>query len=236
MQMKKDRMEDAMEQEKLEALDARIERIWKKMENLPEELDFSCGEWPPRWEAPFAEAQVAQWEEKYKVRLPEDYRRFITTKASGGTQPFYGLCSLKSKEMKEMLNNEDFDLSRPFPCTVDKPLLIFAMTDEEQEAYFSEDEDEEEMEKGYIPLCTEGCGMDSILVVSAQDEATYGTVWFYDFANDFGMAPIRNQETGEPFCFLDWLEYWVDFTVSHKPSEYFSYGELTGPFAGEDGE
>ena len=225
-----------MNQQITDALDARIERIWKKMEELPEELEFSCGKWPPEWKKPFSEAQVANWEKKYKVRLPEDYRRFITTKAGGGTQPFYGLCSLLGKELKEMLNDEGMDVSKPFPYTLDKPLLIFAMSEEEEEAYFSEDEDDEEIMGGFIPLCTEGCGMDNVLVVSAQDEAAYGTVWFYDLANDFGIAPIRNRETGKPFSFLDWLEYWVDFTISHKPSEYFSYGKLTGPFAGEEDE
>ena len=92
-----------MNQQITDALDARIERIWKKMEELPEELEFSCGKWPPEWKKPFSEAQVANWEKKYKVRLPEDYRRFITTKAGGGTQPFYGLCSLLGKELKEKI-------------------------------------------------------------------------------------------------------------------------------------
>lgn len=221
-----------MNQEVTDALDARIDQIWKKMEKLPEELEFSCGKWPPEWEKPFSEAQVAKWEETYKVRLPEDYRRFITTKAGGGSQPFYGLCSLTGRDMKEML--EEMEISKPFPYTLDKPLIIFNMTEEEQEAYFNEDD--EETGGGFIPLCTEGCGMDSILVVSAQDEATYGTVWFFDLANDFGIAPMRSQETGKPFSFLDWLEYWVDFTISHGPSDYFSYGELTGPFSGEEDE
>ena len=78
--------------------------------------------------------------------------------------------------------------------------------------------------------------MDSILIVNSEDPEVYGTVWFFDFANDFGTAPLRDAKTGKPFHFLDWLEYWVDFTISHKPSEYFSYGELTGPFAGEEDE
>lgn len=210
-----------------EMIDARIEQIWKKMEKLPEKLDFSCGKWPPKWDKPLSEETVAKWEEKHHVRLPEDYRRFITTKAGGGTQPFYGLCSLLSKDVEEE------EISVPFLYTLDKPLIIFMMTDEEQEAYFDDDDEEEEVLGGYIPLCTEGCGMDSILIVNTKDEETYGTVWFFDLANDCGIIPIRNKETGKPFCFLDWLEYWVDFTVSHKPSEFFSYGELTGIFAEE---
>lgn len=109
-----------------------------------------------------------------------------------------------------MLNDEGMDVSKPFPYTLDKPLLIFAMSEEEEEAYFSEDEDDEEIMGGFIPLCTEGCGMDNVLVVSAQDEAAYGTVWFYDLTNDFGIAPIRNRETGKPFSFwTGWNTGWI---------------------------
>ena len=78
---------------------------------------------------------------------------------------------------------------------------------------------------GFLTLCTEGCGMDSILVVNSDDPNTYGTVWFYDFANDFGTAPMRDKETGRPFCFLDWLEYWADRTAELKEDEYFCFGD-----------
>ncbi len=76
-------------------------------------------------------------------------------------------------------------------------------------------------------LCTEGCGMESILVVNTEDEETYGTVWFYDLCNDFGIAPIFNPKNKKPMSFLDWLEYWVDQTLELAEDEYFSYIELT---------
>lgn len=220
-------MEEIMNYERI---DARIKQIWDKMDKLPESLEFSCGKWPPKWEAPFSEEQIVGWEEKHHVRLPEDYRRFITTKAAGGTQPFYGLCNLLKVDSDKEYST--MSVEKPFAFTLDKPLIIFNMTEEEQEEYFNdenEDEDEDEL-GGYIPLCTEGCGMDSILVINSADSDTYGTVWFYDLANDCGIIPLRHPDTKTPFSFLDWLEYWVDFTISHSPSDYFSYGELTEPF------
>lgn len=203
-------------------IDDRINRIWEKMGRLPAALEFSCGDWPPEWEAPLPEDAVARYEEENGIRLPEDYRRFLTTKAGGGTQPFYGLYN----PIKEGPSSEaEPDLKQPFPYTLEKPLVVAEMTEAQQEAFFSQDPCT--ADRGYLVLGTEGCGMDNILIVNAEDPACYGTVWFYDLANDYGIMPLRHPETGAPFCFLDWLEYWVDFTIEHGDDEFFSYGELT---------
>ena len=67
--------------------------------------------------------------------------------------------------------------------------------------------------------------MDSVLVVNSQDPDTYGTVWYFDLANDCGIIPMRDKDTGKPFHFLDWLEYWADRTAGLKNKEYFSFSE-----------
>ena len=33
--------------------------------------------------------------------------------------------------------------------------------------------------------------MYSVLIVNAEDKDTYGTVWYYDFANDVGLFPFK---------------------------------------------
>ena len=48
---------------------------------------------------------------------------------------------------------------------------------------------------------------------------------FYDLANDCGIIPMRDKETGKPFRFLDWLEYWADRTAGLGSNEYFSLSE-----------
>ena len=48
---------------------------------------------------------------------------------------------------------------------------------------------------------------------------------FYDLANDCGIIPMRDKETGKPFRFLDWLEYWADRTAGLGSNEYFSFSE-----------
>ena len=70
--------------------------------------------------------------------------------------------------------------------------------------------------------------MNCILIVNTDDTETYGTVWFDDLANDFGIAPILNQKTKKPMKFLDWFEYWLDRALkSPNDDDDFSFGELT---------
>ncbi|MCI8668601.1 MAG: SMI1/KNR4 family protein [Lachnospiraceae bacterium] len=199
-----------------EQYDMRIDCIMSKIKDLHDrEFVIHCGEWPPVWKPAMTEKRVSAFEKKHGVRLPEDYRRFITTIAAGGSQPFYGLESLSDREL-ELPN-----LGKPFPYTMEKPLIMIYLTEEEMD----ENEDDEEGEGGFIPLCEEGCGMYSMLVVNSKDPDTYGTVWFWDFANDFGAAPMKDAQTGQPFHFLDWLEYWADRTAALKDDEYFSFSD-----------
>ena len=98
------------------------------------------------------------------------------------------------------------------------------MTEEEIDKFYDEDTSFT-ADNGLIALCTEGDGMDSVLVVNSLEPDTYGTVWYYDLANDCGIIPMRDKETGKPFHFLDWLEYWADRTAGLQSTEYFSFSE-----------
>ena len=88
-----------------------------------------------------------------------------------------------------------------------------------------------EPDRGWIPLCTEGCGMDTILVVTAVDPGTAGTVWYFDVAHDCGVLPMVHPSTGEPLRFLEWLELCLDARASGEepcgsdlvPSEFLPW-------------
>ena len=204
-------------------IDERIGKIMRKMEKLSaKHPKFSCGKFPPEWYEPLADKAVKEYELQNQITLPEDYRRFITTVASGGTQPFYGLYCLgegTQNELKAAVNKK-------FPYTIRKPLCVAELSDEEYDALF--ESEELEADAGYVPLCHEGCGMYSILIVNSDDEDTYGTVWFYDLCNDAGVYPLIDPVSRNTMSFLDWLEYYVDKTLGLNDSDYFSYGELAG--------
>lgn len=202
----------------MEQFDQRITRIMSKIEELKDrKFSITCGEWPPVWNPPVSEAEVSAFETEKGIRLPEDYRRFITTIAGSGSQPFYGLLSLQE---------QDSVPERPFPYTLDDIVYFLYMTEEEMNEFYGDDDDAVfDADYGLLTLCTEGCGMDSVLVVNSEDPDTYGIVWYYDFANDCGIIPMRDKDTGKPFHFLDWLEYWADRTAGLDNDEYFGFAE-----------
>lgn len=204
-------------------IDDRIARIMAKMEGLStKHPKFHCGKFPPEWEAPIAEEQVVSFEKENGIKLPPDYRRFITTTASAGTQPFYGLFGLGTTHRDALCGK----VNEKFLYTVRRPLSIAALSDEEYDAIY--ESDAIAVNAGCIPLCHEGCAMYSILIVNTDDEETYGTVWYYDLANDAGIYPLLHPITHKTMGFLDWLEYYVDKTMELDDSDYFSYSELTG--------
>ncbi|MDE7243160.1 MAG: SMI1/KNR4 family protein [Oscillospiraceae bacterium] len=207
-----------------EQIDQRIAQIMAKIDALRDrEFGITCGQWPVKWEPPASENEVAAFEKQHGIRLPEDYRRFITTAYSAGSQPFYGLIRF-NKFHRELASV----LEEPFPYTLDNSIYFLYMTEEEMDEFYGGEDDEDDgdnVDCGLLPLCTEGCGMDSVLVVNSRDPDTYGTVWFYDLANDVGIIPLYDEKTGKPFHFLDWLEYWAGRTAALGDDEYFSFSD-----------
>lgn len=207
-------------------IDARIKSIMEKMEKLKEKNpDDVCGEFPPKWDKPLSEKRVDMFEQKNGIKLPEDYRRFITTVAGSGSQPFYGLYSIFDNDQ------ENVDASRKFVYNIKNPLDIYSLTEEEYDNL-----DNEMTDSGFIFLCDEGCGMYSILIVNSDDKDTYGTAWYYDLANDGGIFPLFNPVNKKTMDFLDWLEYYVDRTLELDNDDFFGYAELTGPYYEENPE
>jgi len=196
--------------------DARIARIMSKIEALRgRKRSFGHGIWKPVWEPALTEEEVAAFETEKGIRLPEDYRRFITAYASAGEQPFGELYPLYQE--KSVVEN-------PFPYTLNQILYFLYMTEEELD-YFWDDDTPFTANHGLLTLCHEGDEMKSVLVVNSKDTDTYGTVWYYDIANDCGIVPMYDQKTGKPFHFLDWLEYWADRTTSLAEDEFFGFCE-----------
>lgn len=201
--------------------DERITSIMSKIENLRGRKNrFEQGIFEPVWEPPLTEEETAAFEADKGIRLPDDYRRFITAYASAGKQPFGELYPLRQTEgiAKKPV------VEKPFPYTLNSILYFLYMTEEEMD-YFWDEDTPFTANHGLLTLCHEGDGMYSVLVVNSEDADTYGTVWYFDLANDFGIVPMYDRETGKPFHFLDWLEYWVDRTTSLDQDGYFGYVE-----------
>lgn len=200
----------------------RINKIMKKMEHLPDKKLISTGgNFPTVWAKPLSKETVFAYEKRNHIKLPEGYRTFITTIAESGPHPFYGLYSIFSKRPEKVR------VDKKFIYTVREPFNLEPLSEQEFDALFDEN-DQAVFDRGYIPLCHEGCGMYSILIVNTEDKDSYGTVWFYDIDDYLGIYPLIHPVTKSTMSFLDWLEYYVDTTLVLQPSEYFSYGQLIG--------
>ena len=109
-----------------------------------------------------SERELATFESANGIRLPEDYRRFLSAVGNGGAGPYDGL---------EPLGTFGRNLSKPFP--------FIAATDTLTEEELGRLPDRDEY-SGVIEFCHQGCAIYSYLVVNGP---TYGTLW--DGGEDF---------------------------------------------------
>ena len=206
----------------ISVIDERIQSIVKKMEGFAgKQFTLGCGEFPPVWDKPYPIEKVEAFEKEKGIILPLEYKRFITTFASSGTQPFYGFMPLFDGE-------DEPDVEKIFLYTIRKPLNVYNLSKEEYAQIYIDRT--VNVDQGYVMLTHEGCAMYSILIVNTDDPETYGTVWFYDLADDAGIYPLKNPANDKPMGFLDWFEYYVDKTLAMDEDDYFSYAELAWEF------
>lgn len=200
-------------------LNRSIERVREKIRCLPPTVDSEVFDKPAAWEPPLPVVQVETFESTHGLTLPPDYRAFITQVARAGTRPFYGLWGLGTANREF---GDDLRPGQPFPFTASRPLDCFVLLDcPEGEAAYEAMWERHELSCGFVPLCTEGCGMNSVLVVKARDASVEGTVWYYDLANDAGIFPMRRRD-GRPLTFLSWLECWLDAALCGSPISGFA--------------
>lgn len=181
---------------------------------------------------PLSPADVASFEWRHGVRLPEDYRAFLLEVGSGGAGPYYGLYPLGGENEGEAPTHPEL-LAAPFPH---RRAFACEGLDVEEDA-----EDEARLEAhdrevfdnkwiaGTLTLCHEGCGMFDLLIVSGQAR---GSVWVDDRANGGGITPVEPLRDVPPSLdevpftrveaaqtpFLDWYEWWLDWSLETTKS------------------
>lgn len=196
--------------------DPRIRAILDKIEGLRgTKRPFGQGIRQPAWDPPLPEREVAAFEAAKNIRLPGDYRRFLTHFANGGKQPFGKLYPLQQEKSAA---------DKPFSYDFQHILYFPYLTQRQMDEFYDENTPFT-ADHGLLTLCHEGDGMKSVLVVNSRNPEVYGTVWFFDLANDCGILPMVDQKSGRPFHFLDWLEYWADRTAGLTGDQFFSFAE-----------
>ena len=146
---------------------------------------------------PVAEEEVVAWERRYSIRLPADYRQFLTEVGNGGAGPNYGLfCLGERMDVRSLIRWDENDgivgvLSEPFPHT--EPW-----------------NDLTKYVNGALPLSDLGCALSHWLVVSGPEA---GHVWC-DYRSDYrGVLPFTAGGQ-DRVGFLQWYCIWLDEAVA----------------------
>lgn len=143
----------------------------------------------PDWrrDPPLGEASVTTFEREHGIALPPDYRQFVVSVANGASgPPFYGLVGLG--EPSDVTGGHEVgpgSLRAPFPLTED--WIWEGEPDRDQARFDAVHRD------GILPLGTDGCAMDYVLVVSGPAR---GQVWMVADVGATAIAPD----------FSSWLE------------------------------
>lgn len=167
---------------------------------------------------------VVDFEEQHSVRLPDDYRQFITEIGNGGAGPDYGLFPFGQQDGGFDLEpwSEGFllgDVSQPFAHTsawnlddafwVQEPDPPEGLSEEEEDRLWEAWDRILEAEywnpsimNGAIPVCHRGCVLRQWLVV-------HGPQGGDNFrADNAGIASVTDAQ-GNHLTFADWYFAWL---------------------------
>ncbi|WP_097322225.1 SMI1/KNR4 family protein [Paractinoplanes atraurantiacus] len=161
---------------------------------------FGAGAHGFRLGPPLPESDVAAFEREHGVRLPEDYRAFITTIGNGGpgrwggAGPYYGLHPLHEWDLGLWNETTPAVLATPFPVEPGHVLGSWVVADDE-EPY-----------PGTVALSDQGCGLMSLLVVTGPGRGRIVNT------GDGPQPPHFTADEG----FLAWYERWLDAVLAGK--------------------
>lgn len=155
---------------------------------------------------PLTESEVLEFEKKHNIKLPEDYRTFITNIFNGGFGPeqimpldFWD--SYHNVIYSSMGNN----LNEPFPLTsewkVDFENIEKSDDYDEYDTYVT-------LINGTIRICHIGCGAFIFLVVNGTE---YGNLWIDNRTNGQICPLYPNKRIN----FGKWYFGWLDSHIAH---------------------
>lgn len=170
---------------------------------------------------------IQDFEEKYQIELPDDYRNFLLEIGNGGAGPGYGLLGIDIHSCKD--ENLDFKyLSQPFVLTEEwNDLdLMQASHEEGNPVYFYPN-----FIQGTILVAEYGCGVEARLVITGSQR---GNIWIDDRTNEAGIYPLSPhcaaffhddpdieadlyesiEEVKTAMSFYDWYHDWLNRGIS----------------------
>jgi hypothetical protein len=170
--------------------------------------------------SPVTESTVSNFEKKYGIRLPVDYRQFLIEVGNGGAGPYYGVFKLG-----EMDDNHKFAKWKENDGFVGKLTLPFPHTKAWNDLTGKPDDDYDDLEEydqrwneferkywnseninGAIPVCHLGCALRQWLVITGKEA---GHIWCDDRADLKGLYPLTARGKRR-VTFYQWYRGWLD--------------------------
>ena len=174
---------------------------------------------------PVPEEQILAFEKAHQISLPTEYRAFLLEIGGGGAGPHYGLTAF-AECLGHADRDEPFSLQTAFPytnyCNVKND--DSALTPDEYRVYEAEYFHNKHI-VGSIFVCHEGCGYNTLLIVSGTER---GTIWLDGRVSDGGIGPLSTYHPSSPeriaplyqsvddkrIGFMEWYEHWLDTSLS----------------------
>jgi hypothetical protein len=201
-------------------INERLENILKKVEKLKQQDQefkiFGARTHKYLFKNPVLPAVIDEFEKKYDLVLPDDYKLFLLKAGNGGAGPFYGVLPFENALFADVDCPSDkfkIDPATPFPLEEKWNMDFigentgdenFEYSDEFLDSYF-----DPKNVCGTIRVGNAGCGHFIILVVKGRE---YGHIWSDNRTEKYGVYPFdyysyKNQER---VSFFDWYEGWLD--------------------------
>lgn len=167
---------------------------------------------------PLDPRDVATFERAHKIKLPAEYRDFLTIAGNGGAGPWHGVNPLGEIDSSHgttpwRVGEVVGSLCDPFPHRV----AWNAPPHEIAAIFEAEDEARDELEHAYwrgrggaIPISHRGCAIREWLVVSGPEA---GRVWLDRLVDFAGWSPLSDG-SGAHHTFGSWYRGWLDDALS----------------------
>jgi hypothetical protein len=179
---------------------------------------------------------IEAFEQRHRISLPQEYRKFICQIGNGGAGPYYGLFpfgqhddgfALGSWEKGHLLG----DVSRPFAYQDSWNLPESFWNEEPHSTEDTPSEEEDELWEawdrrleahywngsimdGAIPICHLGCALRHWLVVNGPCR---GEIWEDRRTENNGLSPVLSKD-GKRLTFEMWYMFWLEETLEEYAS------------------
>lgn len=185
-----------------------IDRILKKLSQVRAQ-GLSCfGSDQHHFELnpPIQERLLLEFENEYRVKLPDEFRAFLLYAGNGGAGPYYGIAPLPIIRSKIL----DWPFEEPFEKVLDLPCpLYFRM---KQASDWESEFGKTDPYQGTMYIGTQGCSYYMLLIVTGEFR---GRVVYVN--DDDGSTPFITHEPD----FLTWYERWLDELLAGQVSDWF---------------